>query len=527
MVAASGLDNPQRSFGKTAKLSAVWDIGGRVAQQGFLFVVSIFIARLLTPADFGITAAARFFVTLATRITQLGLNVSLIRMKEIKPEHASSVFVVNLVMGVLAFFTLYLASPTIGRLFGSSSVAEVLPVTAAVFLITPLASVPGAMMVRQLRYRASTAIHLLDAVAGSIITLGLAFLDFGYWSLVLGALAGTVLSTAVRVYMSPWRLSLRFSSSALRDTLSFGTGFQVKQLLTFGATNLDNLVVGRLLGVTSLGFYDKAYGLMRQMTDRFAFDTALMRIFAVINHEPDRFRKALLKGTLATTLVTFPILCFVGVGADELILVLYGSQWLPAVGPFYSLAVAGVLKSAMRPMHAANESLGLVWLQTIQQLAYAVLIVVGVAVGSYWGVSGAAAGVLPGLLVQLAFGVRLLTRNSTVTAGDLWSAVWPSIASSAAMCAGVLGVEVALRSLGVLPWLVLLAMIATAGVSYAALLLWTPFPTVAAVVRESVDDVAPWARRWVAFGILRVRSQKNSDRDLDAPGPAAKAKATS
>lgn len=214
------------SYGKTAKLSAVWDFGGRLVQQGALFAVSIFIARLLTPADFGITAAARFFVTLATRVTQLGLNVSLVRMKEIRPEHASSVFVVNLVMGVIAFVTLYLASPMIGRLFGSSSVAEVLPVTATVFLIAPFGSVPGAMLTRHLQYRASTAIHLLDAVAGSIITLVLALLHFGYWSLILGALGVTVLSTAARVYASPWRPSLRFSKSASRETLSFGQAFR-------------------------------------------------------------------------------------------------------------------------------------------------------------------------------------------------------------------------------------------------------------------------------------------------------------
>jgi hypothetical protein len=124
------------------------------------------------------------------------------------------------------------------------------------------------------------------------------------------------------------------------------------------------------------------------------------------------------------------------------------------------------------------------------------------------------------LLVQLALAVRLLTRHTTVTTRDLWSTVWPSVVTSAAMCAAVLGVEAALQSLAFEPWLVLLAMTATAGISSAALLLWTPFPTVATVVRESVDDLAPGVRRWVSLGVLKVRTQE------DAAGPTAKAKAT-
>lgn len=136
------------------------------------------------------------------------------------------------------------------------------------------------------------------------------------------------------------------------------------------------------------------------------------------------------------------------------------------------------------------------------------------------GVTGAAVGVLPGVLVHLTIAVRLLTRHSTVTPGDLWSAVWPSVVTSAVMCAAVLGVEAALQTVVFRPWLVLLAMIVTAGISYSALLLWTPFPTVAALVRESVDDLAPWVRRWITVGALRIRARDGVDPVVD-PVPGA------
>ena len=168
---------------------------------------------------------------------------------------------------------------------------------------------------------------------------------------------------------------------ALHDTLSFGVGFQARRILQFASDNFDNVLVGRTLGVVGLGYYDKAYGLMLQLTDRLSLDHSLMRIFVIIHDQPERFRNAMTKGIQALSVLTFPILAFSGTAAEELIVVLFGPQWTMAVGPFRVLALVGMLRSAMRPMNAANEALGLVWLQTGQQLLSLTLMTIGVTVG--------------------------------------------------------------------------------------------------------------------------------------------------
>lgn len=493
-----------RTYGRTAKMSAVWGFGGKLASQGVLLVVSIFLARLLTPADFGITAAARFFVTLATRLTQLGLNASLVRMKEIRPEHASSVFVVNVGAGLLAFACLRFASPFLGRFFGSDDVARVLPVTSLVFLITPFGTVAAAMLARNLRYKASTSIQVLDGISGSVIALALAVFGFGYWSLVYGALGGAVLSTGAKLWMSPWKPSVRFSTAALRDTLSFGIGFQAKNLIAFSAANLDNLVIGRFLGVTGLGYYDKAYGLMNQLNSRLALDGALMRIYAMLRDEPMRWRKALLKAIRATSIVTLPLLATVASLADDVIVVFFGPQWFPSIGPFRVLSMAAMIRSAMRPLNGANEAIGLVWYQTGQQLLTLAVVVIGVALGSQWGLTWASVGVLAGAVVHASLGVHLVTANSKVTGGDLWQALWPSAATAAAVALAALGVRWAVSTLdGVPVWVELAAGFIGAVLAYGAAVLWTPFHSVRDTVREVVDDVAPWLRRTMPLGILR------------------------
>ena len=493
------------AYGKVARRAAVWDLGAALSSQGIMFFISIFVSRLLTPADFGVTAAARFFITLASRATQLGLNVSLVRMKEVRQEHVSSVFVTNLVAGLLAFGTLALASPVLGRFFNSPDVGKVLPLSATVFLVVPFSSVASAMMDRHLQYRIATMIQWCDVVGGSLVSLVLAWLGYGYWSLVIGALVATIGSASAKVWFSPWRPSLRVSMPALRDTLSFGIGFQAKRLLAFSTSNLDNVVVGRVLGVVSLGFYDKAYGLMNQVTNRMAFDDTLMRIFSIIREEPDRFRRAIIKGAQATSIVTFPVLMFSAVTADRLIVVLFGQQWVPAVGPFQVLAVTGMLRSVRRPVSAAGESLGLVWIQAGMQGLSVVLMVVGVAIGAHWGLMAGAVGVLAADIANYSMSVWLLTRYSTVRWIDLWRSAWPSLATAVALAIIVTAVNVALGHVSVnRDGLVLTADVVTAAIAYPALLLWTPYPSIAAVLLETVDDLAPWLRRYVRLGVLRT-----------------------
>lgn len=520
IVGGSSKSSSRRYYGATAKKSAIWSFSSVTSYQALTFVMSIFLARLLTPEDFGITAAARFFITLATRVTQLGLNVSLVRMKEVRQEHCSSVFVVNLVLGVLAFLTLWGASSTMASFFGSPAVGSVLPVSATVFLIVPFGTVAAAMLTRQLRYRTSVMIAWCDAVFGALLTLVLAWFGWGYWSLVGGALVATAGSTAAKVWFSPFRPSLRFSMPALRETLTFGLGFQARRLLVFATTNLDNLVVGKLLGIVNLGFYDKGYGLMHQLTNRMAFDGSFMRIFSIIREEPDRFRRALMKGVQATSLISFPMLVFVAAGADHIVVALFGPQWEPAIGPFRVLACVGLLRSASRTVSMALEALGMVWLQTGVQVVSLSSMVAGVAVGSHWGLTGAAAGVLLASVIETCLNVWLLTRSSSVTPLDLLQSCWPSFATGSVVGAAIVGVNAGLRAASVTnDWVCLGADCAVAAVLYAVLLLWTPFASVRAVIKESVDDVAPWLRRICPVGVLRLPTPDRVQ--VDVPGRQA------
>lgn len=483
-------------YAKTAKRGALWSIVKQGGHEIVAIPMSMIMARLLSPEEFGIAAASAFFILLSTRLTQFGFNASLVRIKILRPEHLSSVFVVNLVLGVLAYLALIAAAPSIGNFLRSPDAGELLAFAAIIFLINPFGTVPAALISRNMQFRYATITDWSDMVVSLSVTLLLAFRGFGYWSIVTGHLSGSVVRVILKAYLSGWRPSLVFSREATRELLSFGLGVQAKRVFEYASFNLDNLVVGRVLGMTALGFYDKAFTTMNRIVNRLTLGQAYFRIFSIIHEEPERFRRAYSRLVLTISLIGFPAFAAAIVVAQPLIVVMYGDKWLPAVLPFQMLCVAGVLKLLNAYASQANEAAGHIWPQARRQAAGAVLIVAGAWTGSvYGGLTGAAAGVAIAMVVLTAAMQSLVRRTTGLTWAEMLRPQLPAAIGSAALVGVLLGVAAGWRATGgePAPWQLLLAQMAIGGLFYATFVLFNPFEDVRKLVVESAYDFLPAA----------------------------------
>ena len=258
----------ERSFGRFAKTGAVWGFVKEGTNSLILLPTTVIMARLLTPAEFGIAAVAYFFLALSSRLTQFGFNAALMRTKELREEHTSSVFVVNLALGALAWGILTALAPVIATFVRNDRVEDVIPVAALTFIISAFGTVPGTLLTRDLRFREVTISDWLGTISNSAVAILLAWNGFGFWSIVYGHLANDVVYAVARLFFARWRPHLRFSNTAIRELFSFGAGVYAKSLLDYLVQNVDNLIVGRLLGVSALGFYDKAFNLVTRMVGR-------------------------------------------------------------------------------------------------------------------------------------------------------------------------------------------------------------------------------------------------------------------
>jgi teichuronic acid exporter len=492
-----GRGSRRRQYGKTAKVGALWSILRQGGDELIAIPTTMIMARLLSPADFGAVAIVAFFIRLAGRLTQFGFNAALVRIKDLRPEHASSVFVVSLAMGVAKCAALTAAAPAVGRFFDSPAAAQLMPLAALSFLINPFGTVPGALMQRRMQFRYGTWADWSDTLVSSVVTVCLALLGHGVWSIVYGQLAGMAVRVAVQLTLSEWVPRLQWSAIAIRELFSFGLGLQSKRLLEHAALNLDNLVVGRILGVAALGFYDKAFTTMNRVATRLVLGQAPFRIFSIIHEDGERFRRAYSRLVLSITLIGFPVLAGCIIMAEPLFVLLYGERWLPAVPAFQLLCAGGALKLLNAYGAQANEAVGSVWPQVRRQALGTVCVVIGAWAGSvYMGVTGAALGVLAAMVVVTVTMQSLVRRVTGLSWWGMLSPLIPALTCAVLLAGVLMGAGAGLRSLVSSPayWQFLLVQGAAGTLFYALFVLWSPFPVVRSLVTETLDDILPSLR---------------------------------
>jgi teichuronic acid exporter len=485
----------KKSYGGTARKGAAWSIVRQGGHELIAVPMSMIMARLLSPQEFGVAVAASFFVLLSARLTQFGFNAALVRIKELREEHVSSVLVANLAVGVLSYGVLFVAAPAIGRFFNSPDAGSLVRLAALTFLISPLGSVSGAMIAREMAFHKAAITDWTDGLVGAIVTIGLALNGWSYWSIPLGNVVASVVRVVVQAKLAGMVPSFRWSRQAIGELLSYGFGVHLKRLLEYATANLDNLVVGKMLDLTSLGLYDKAFSTMGRLVNRLTLGQAPFRIFAIIHEDEARFRRAYTRLILSITMIGYPAFAFAIVAAGPLFDVLYGRRWSAAVLPFQVMCVGGMLKLLSAYSSQANEAAGGIWGQVRRQAFGLILVVVGAAVGTrYGGITGAAVGVTVATIILTVAMQDLVRRITGLSWWEMIVPQVPAVGCGILVALGAAGAAAALRGSmapAVPPSLMLLVQAAVAALVYVAFLLFAPSPALRELVAETATEVLP------------------------------------
>lgn len=496
-----------KSYSRVATAGALWSVAREGLNELIAIPVTVIMARLLTPEEFGITAAASLFLRLSARLTQFGFNAALVRMKAVSPDHASSVFALNLGTGVLVWGGLTATAPFIARFFNSPDTALVLPVAALSFLIVPFSTVPSAILTREMRFREAATVDWMQTLTNAVVAVGLAWAGFSYWSIVYGHLAANVVLSSANMYYARWRPSLRLSRAKVRELLSFGLGVYAKRVLDYVASNADTLLVGRFMGVASLGLYDKAFTTAERLVSRISVTGpgVSFRIFAVIQDDPERLRRGYSKVLLPLTLVSYSAFAALIVVAHPLFRLLFGERWLAAVPAFQLLCGAGALRLLNVLASTVAQAKGSVWPEVQRQVAYLALIVTGIILLRDWGITGAAGAVLAASACMSVLMHVMLKRLIGFTWRDFFGAQVPALGCAGGLVLVLLGTRALIGAVtwNVPFWLVLLAQLVAGGIWCVAFLARSPFPAVRPLVAETVAGFPAPARR--LFTALRLR----------------------
>jgi O-antigen/teichoic acid export membrane protein len=333
---------------------AVWTGIAQIAAQGFRLISTIILARLLVPEDFGVVTLAAVFTSLVSQTVDLGFNQALVQRKEVTPPHLSTTFWTSWAIGISFCIATVAASPLVASFFNEDSVGPVLAVLSISFVITPLGSVHGALLRRRLEFFRFSMAEISGAVAYLVVAVSLAFAGFGVWSLVFGSLAGDSTYVSLRWILCRWHPSLTFSRQSLKELWGFGIKVTGIKLLSFLAGRLDYLIIGRFLSPAAVGFYNLGrktseypIGGLQLVVMRVAFPA-----YSSIQDDSERLRRGYSKSVSFVSLIGLPMLIGLAIVTPELVRVLFGDQWIPAILPMQILCFSASRKA----LSAANSS---------------------------------------------------------------------------------------------------------------------------------------------------------------------------
>ncbi|MFZ2498681.1 lipopolysaccharide biosynthesis protein [Methanosarcina sp.] len=330
-------------------------------QRTLTFVTKIVLARLLAPADFGLIAVALLTVNSIALFRDFGIGATLIYKDDDSEYTAANTALVLLpvIAGILLILA-YISAPFVADFFKNSFVKPIVRVLAFTLLINSFSTVPSQLLDKELEFKKKVLPETVPKVAYGIISITLAWIGFGVWSIVYGEIALSLLSVVLVWAVSDWRPTFRFNIKAAYDLLDYGKYILGTTILMFFITNIDNAIVARMLGTEVLGIYTMAYAISTLLATQttFMIDKVMFPTYIKLQGDRDAVKRAYIKTLKYVSMVSIPATVGIFAIAPDFVSVVLGDKWTSAVIPIQILSIFGLSKSIAASNGSLRNSLG-------------------------------------------------------------------------------------------------------------------------------------------------------------------------
>ena len=339
----SGRDHLTKGRAAAAIKGTMWSLVSSLVPSALGFLVFLASSRVLSPTEFGIVAFAVSIASVGVAVAPAGFREALIQREKITAAHLDTVFWLCLGSALVIYAALCVAGPFIGRAADQPLLAALIPLVAARVIFDMAAAVPNALIVRSMAFKMLALRTTIAAVVTALVCLGLLWAGFGLWALAFSQLAGSVAGCIGAMVGARWLPGLRFDRAALRELRAFGLFSSGNHFIT--TINIDQLLIGALMGPAWLGLYSFARRIFQILTDLIAGALNLVSysLLSSMQREPAKLREAYLLGTFASSVVAFPVFSGLALVAPDLIPFAFGPAWVEAVPVVQAFCVLGLL----------------------------------------------------------------------------------------------------------------------------------------------------------------------------------------
>lgn len=335
------------SLSKKVVRGGMWVFGLRIISRGLGFIRTIILARLLAPEDFGLLGIAMLAIATLETFSQTGFQAALIQKKENVESYLDTAWTVSAVRGVLLFLILFFSAPLVATFFNSPQAALVIKVIAVSTLLSGFRNIGILFFQKELEFNKQFIYELSATLVDITIAITLAFILRNVWALVWGGLAANFVRLFMSYILHPYRPHVRFDKNEFKELFGFGKWVLGSSILIFLITQGDDIFVGKMLGVTALGFYQMAYLISNLPSTEIThvISQVTFPAYSKLQDDIPKLREAYLRVLQVTAFLSFPIAGLIFVLAPDFTKIFLGEKWMPMVPAMQVLCIFGVTRA--------------------------------------------------------------------------------------------------------------------------------------------------------------------------------------
>ena len=368
----------------------MWKFLERFCAQGVSFIVSIVLARLLLPEDFGNVAMILIFIAIADVFVNSGFSTALIQKKDSDDLDYSTMFYSSQITSIIIYLIIFLLSPLVGKFYNNDFLVLLLRVFALRIPLSVFNSIQHAYVSNKMLFKRFFFSTLIGTVISGIVGIIMAYNGYGVWSLILQYFINTIVDTLVLFITTPWRPKLLFSLQRAKKLMSFGSKVLLADLSGTFFDQLRVLLIGKKYTSSDLAYYEKGSQFSGFISSNIisSIMTVLFPALSKISDNIDKVKNASRSAVQVLSLVMYPLLFGLIICAKPIVIVLLTEKWIDSVDFIRLLSISSLVglisNVSLQTIKAIGRSDVLLKLEFIKKPIFLILLIIGISINVKW-----------------------------------------------------------------------------------------------------------------------------------------------
>lgn len=433
-------------------MGVAWSVAEKIGSMFLQVAVSIIVARLLMPDDFGVMAIMTFFTALALVVVDSGFSQMLIRKNAPTADDYKSVFVFNVAVSIVLYVVLTLTAPMVARFYGRDVIARIAPLLFLLLPINAFCVIQNTIFTRRFRFDLLSKINFASSCIAGVAAIAMALAGMGVWALV-GQRLGMMAAKAALLWLcSDWRADGAFSGATLRAMSPFSFRLMFTDIISAVYNNVAQLFIGKMYSTDTLGYFNQAQKLKELPVSSAMQSVQSVTYPALSNIKDDaaKFADSYRRVMMVTAFVMFPAMVGMIAVADDMFALLLGERWMPTVPYFRILSLCGVFYPlsmiAYNILKVKSDGSIIIRLEVMKKIITTVILAATIP----YSVTAVAWGLVATTAVEAAVNIAASTRFARIGVFAILRTLAPIALLTAAMYFVVTGIAPCIAGLHIL-----------------------------------------------------------------------------